>query len=101
MICYVKFHELEYVEAHSHCFDSVRFTATTARRTGLCNLDHSVHCAITHGRAVTFQSLTNDNEKPRWVEDVVLQFLLNEIRVENRSEMRSLGGMSLDLDLEG
>lgn len=95
-----EFHELQNLETDSHCFDGVRFTASTARRTGLCNLDHGIDGTITHRCTVALESLTDDDKEPRRIEEIMLKFLVDELRVEHRSEVRSLRGVSLDLCLK-
>lgn len=96
-----KFHKFQNVKTHSHCFDGIRLTASTTGSTGPCNLDHSINGAIAHRRTVALQGLTDDDEEPGGIEEIVLKFLVNEFRVKNRSEMRSLSSVSFDLRLEG
>ena len=50
---------------------------------------------------MALESLADDDEKARGIKQTVLKFLMDEVGVENGSEMRCLGSMSLDLCLEG
>ena len=95
-----QFHQLEDVEAHAHCFDSVRLRSATAWGTRLCDVDHGVDCAVAHGCTVALECLADDNEQAGGVEEIVLQLLLDEVGVEDGPEVGSLCSMAFDLGLK-
>lgn len=63
MVGDIQFHEFQYIEAHANGFDCIRFTPTAARGASFCCFDHSVDEAITHGGAVAFESLADNDEE--------------------------------------
>lgn len=94
-----QFHKLEDFEAQTYCFDSVRLRSATARCTRLGDVDHGVDCTVAHGCTVALERLTDDDEQTGGVEQIMLKFLLDEIRVKNGPEMGSLRSVTLDLSL--
>jgi hypothetical protein len=80
-----QFHELQNVKAHPDSFRQGGNVPTVD--TGLGGLDHSLDITVSHRGAVAFESFSKDLKETRSVPDAMVDFLLNKVRVEYRSDV--------------
>ena len=80
-----QFHELQNVEAHPDSFRQGCSVPTID--TGLGGLDHSLDIAVSHWGTMAFESFSKDLEETRGVPDAMVDFLLNKIWVQYRSDV--------------
>lgn len=100
MVRNIQFHKLKDLEAHAHSFYSIGLSSPSTRCTLLCHFDHGINGTVAHRGTMAFEGLTDYNKEAGRVKQIVLQLLLYEIWVEDRSEVGGLCCMPFDLRLK-
>lgn len=80
-----QFHELQHIEAHPDSFRQGGAVPTLDARLG--GPDHSLDIAVSHWSTMTFKCFPKHLEETRGVPNTMVDFLLNQLRVQYRSDV--------------
>ena len=83
-----QFHELQNVKAHPDGFRQRGGVPTI--NAGLGGLDHSLDITVSHRSTMAFESFPKDLKETRGVPDAMVDFLLNQVWLEYRSDVTRL-----------
>ena len=83
-----QFHELQNVKAHPDSFRQRGGVPTIDA--GLGGLDHSLDITVSHWSTMAFESFPKDLKETGGVPDAMVDFLLNQVWLEYRSDVTRL-----------
>ena len=92
-----QFHQLHDLKTHPDRTHRVQFCPAPPRCTTPSKRHHLVHGGVAHGGTMAADDVSDCLEDTRGVEEPVVDFLLNEIRVKKLSQKRDMGDVLLKL----
>ena len=91
-------HELKNVEAHPYGLCQGGSVPTVDA--GLGGLDHSLDVTVSHWSTMAFESFSKNLKETRGVPNAMVDFLLDQLRIQYRSDIIRLGCEFVESGLE-
>ena len=91
-------HEFQNVEAHPNSFRQGGSVPTIDA--GLGGLDHSFDITVSHWSTMAFESFSKNLKETRSIPNAVVDFLLNQLWIQYRSDIVRLGCEFVESGLE-